>query len=188
MKRPRHIIESFLLAIIFFVMLFGSVPPAHPLDPVSVDDIEAAMRTLDFLESLPSGGGPIVVGVIYPADIPAMEPVAEATARIIGTIRGPNSRALQPVVLSTANLAQTQDHLDVIFLLPGAARHSDVLLGAMRRHHLVSISDDPLCKQTNCCVLLVRTGQQVDISLDSALADAVGARFSLVFTMVVRRK
>jgi hypothetical protein len=37
-------------------------------------------------------------------------------------------------------------------------------------------------------VLMVRTGQRVEISLNTELADAVGARFSLVFTMVVKRK
>jgi hypothetical protein len=35
---------------------------------------------------------------------------------------------------------------------------------------------------------MVRAGQRVEISLNTALADAVGARFSLVFMMVVNRK
>jgi hypothetical protein len=35
---------------------------------------------------------------------------------------------------------------------------------------------------------MVHTGQRVEISLNTALADVVGARFSLVFMMVVKRK
>jgi hypothetical protein len=63
----------------------------------------------------------------------------------------------------------------------------DVILEAILHHRLVSISDDPICIQEKCCVLMVRAGQRVEITLNTALADAVGARFSLVFTMAVKR-
>jgi hypothetical protein len=168
-------------------MLFGTASPAHAVDQISVDNLQAAMRTLTFLESLPKEGA-IVVGVVYPPDIPTSQILAAETATAIGTIRGPNSRILQPLVLSTNDLAHFDGHLDVIFLVSGASKHPEVILGAMRRLRLVSISDDPGCADTKCCVLMVRTGQRVEISLNRALADAVGARFSLVFTMVVKRK
>jgi hypothetical protein len=70
----------------------------------------------------------------------------------------------------------------------GASSHSAVILDCVRRHHLVTLSDDPLCANAQCCVITVHAGPRVEISLNTALADAVGARFSLVFTMVVKRK
>jgi hypothetical protein len=187
MKCQQYITAVPAVVITLFVMLFGVVPSAHAVDRVSVDNLQAAMRTLSFLESLPKEGT-IVVGVVYPSDIPTTEVLATETAKVIGTMHGPNSRTLQPIVLSTNNLAHFEGHLDVIFLVLGASKHAEVILGAMRRHRLVSISDDPICVDTKCCVLMVRTGQRVEISLNTALADAVGARFSLVFTMVVKRK
>ena len=145
------------------------------------------MHTLSFLESLPKEGT-IVVGVVYPSDIATTEVLATEAATVIGTIHGPDSRTLQPIVLSTDSLAHFEGHLDAIFLVPGASKHAEAILGFMRRRRVVSISDDPICLDTKCCVLMVRTGQRVEISLDTSLADAVGARFSLIFTMVVKRK
>src|SRR5260370_20893577 len=36
-----------------------------------------------------------------------------------------------------------EGHLDVLFLVMGSSKHSELILGAMERHHLVRISDDP---------------------------------------------
>ena len=168
-------------------MLFAFVPPMHAMDKASSDSLQAAIRTLNFLESLPREGV-IVVGVVYPSDIPNAQGLAVETAKCIGDMRGPNSRPLQAVPLSTIELGKFLGHLDVIFLMPGAAKHSEVILDAMHRHHLMSISGDPACADARCCVLMVSSGQRVEISLNTALAEAVGARFSLVFTMVVKRR
>ena len=177
-------IPSVVLTI--FVMLVG-VRPVPAMDHNSVDNIQAAMRTLSFLESLPKDG-PIVVGVLYSSDAHDAQAIAEATARLIGTIHGPNSRSLQPLVLSTDELAQFHGHLDVLWLGAGVFTHAALILETIRRYHLVSLSDDPMCANIQCCVIAVRTGQRVEISLNTALADEVGARFSLVFIMVVKRK
>jgi YfiR/HmsC-like len=187
MKCQRYITAIPALIITLIAVLFGLVPTARAMDQVSVDNLQAAMRTLSFLESLPKEGV-IAVGVVYPSDIPTTEVLALDVAKCIGTIRGPNSRMLQSLVLSTNALDKFEGHLDVIFLVPGASKHSEAILDAMRRHHLVSISDDPACVDAKCCVLMVRAGQRVEISLNTTLADAVGARFSLVFMMVVKRK
>jgi hypothetical protein len=167
-------------------MLVG-VPPAHAMDQASIDNVQAAMRTLSFLESLPKDG-PIIVGVLYSSDTPDAQAVAEATAQLIGTMHGPNFRTLQPLVLSTNALAQFQGHLDVLWLTAGVCKHAVLIVDSIRRQHVVSISDDPQCADSQCCVIAVRAGKRVEISLNTALADAVGAHFSLVFTMVVKRK
>ena len=186
MRYQKHIAATSALILTWCGVLLGT-PSAHAMDQVSVENIQAAMRTLSFLESLPKEG-PIVVGVVYPSDIPDAQVVAEATAQLIGTLHGPNSRPLRAQVISTNALAPFEGHLDVLFLMVGASKHSALIVDTIRRHRLVSISDDPLCANTQCCVITVRTGQRVEISLNTALADAVGARFSLVFTMVVKRQ
>ena len=183
MTRPHYISGVPLL----IVALFGILPTAHAIDRVSVDNLQASVRTLSFLESLPKGGS-IVVGVIYASDTRGGETLAAETAALLSTMRGPNSRPLQPEVLSVNDLAHFEGHLNVLFLVQGSTKRSDVLLDTMRRLHLVTISDDSLCSITQTCVLMVRAGQRVEISLNTDLADAVGARFSLVFMMVVNRK
>jgi hypothetical protein len=185
-RHPISVVSGLKLTL--FVMLLGVTLSAHAAaDQISVENLHAAMRTLNFLESLPKEGM-IVVGVVYPADVPAAKQLASNAAKVIDTLPGPNSRTLQPMILSTTDLAQFSGHLDVIFLVVGASKHPELVLGALRRLHLVSISDDPACADTNCCVLMVRTIGRVEITLNTALADAVGARYSLVFTMVVKRK
>jgi len=187
MKCKQHIAGVPTAFITLLVMLYGFAPRAHAIDQLQIENLQAAMRTLSFLESLPKEGT-IIVGVIYPFDIPSAEALAKETANVIGTMRGPNSRLLQPIVLSTNKLIQYAGHLDVIFLVAGTSRHSDVIVDVIHRYRIASISDDLACIDAKCCVLMVRTGQRVEITLNIALADGVGARFSRVFTMVVKRK
>jgi hypothetical protein len=152
---------------VFAGVLFGA-PPAYSMDQVAVENIQAAMRTLSFLESL-SKDGPIVVGVVYSSDLPEAQALAEVAAQLIATM-------------------QYQGHLDALWLMAGVCQHAVLIADSIRQHHLVSISDDPQCADTQCCVIAVRTGQRVEVTLNTALAEAVGARFSLVFTMMVKRK
>jgi hypothetical protein len=184
LRTQKFITNIPIVILTLFVMLVG-VRPAHAMDQASIDDVQAAMRTLSFLESLPKDG-PIIVGVLYSPDTPDAQAVA--TAQLIGTMHGPNSRTLQPLVLATNALAQFQGHLDVLWLTAGVCKHAALIVASIRSHHFVSISDDPQCADTQCCVIAIRTGQRIEITLNTALADAVGARFSLVFTMVVKRK
>ncbi|HEY1646722.1 MAG TPA: hypothetical protein VGF96_01975 [Terracidiphilus sp.] len=187
MAHQRRITTISVSIIASLVMIFEIAPQADAMDQISADNIQAAMRTLTFLESLPQEG-PIVVGVVFPSDVPASQAAAEATAQLIATVHGPNSRTLKPLLISDDALAQFDGHLDVLFLVTGISRHCASIVDVMRRRHLVSISDDPSCSDLGCGVVTVRTGQRVEISLNTALADAVGARFSLIFTMVVKRK
>ena len=186
MNCERSIAGASALIVTFIVMLFGTAPTAYCADHISADNLQAAMRSLNFLESLPKDGT-IIVGVVYPSDVPTGKALAAQAAKIISSTRGPGSRQFQSVVVSTDDLTSFDGHLDALFLVPGSSMHPDVILQAILHHHLVSISDDPICIEAKCCVLMVRAGQRVEITLNTALADAVGARFSLVFTMVVKR-
>src|SRR5580698_9839791 len=127
MKWQQYITGLPILIITFFVVLFGVVTPSHAIDRVSVENLQAAMRTLSFLESLPKEGT-IVVGVIYPADLPATKVLAGEAAQVIGSLRGANFRILQPLVLSTNDLTQFEGHLDLLVLVMGASKHPEVIL------------------------------------------------------------
>jgi YfiR/HmsC-like len=174
------------LVLTLLVLLLGVVPYAHAADPISIDNLQAAVQTLNFLESLPKEG-PVTIGVIYASEIANSQQLATETVKAIGTMRGPNNRDVQAVGISIDDLSHYAGHLDVIYLLFGASNHAGEIVTAIRRLRAVSISDDPACETAKCCVLLVRSTQRVEITLNSALANAAGARFSLVFMMVVKR-
>jgi hypothetical protein len=176
-----------ILLIVLAGMLFGVVLPAQAADQISIEDLQAAMQTLNFLDSLPKEGT-IVVGVIYSSETANAQAMAMEAVKTISAMRGPKSRSIQAVALSTYDLSGFAGHLDLIVLLSGASKHAEIIQSAMRRLRVESISDDPDCLPTNCCVLFVQAGRRVEITLNSALADAVGAHFSLVFMMVVKRK
>jgi hypothetical protein len=156
MRYQKYIAAISALILTVCGVLLGTLS-AHAMDQPSVDNIQAAMRTLSFLESLPQDG-PIVVGVVYPTDSPDAQMLAEATAQLISTSHGPNSRPLRPLVLSTDALATFEGRLDVLFLMVGAAKHAAMILDTMRRHRLVTLSDDPFCASVKCCVISVHTG------------------------------
>jgi hypothetical protein len=159
----------------------------HAAERVTVTDLRAAVGALGFLDNLPRGEN-LVIGVVYAADVPAAEASATETAKLVSAIPGPNSVLLRPAVISSADLGQFRGRLDALFLMPGASTQANAVLDALHRRRIVSISSDPACLDEKVCVLMVRTGSRVEIVLDTALADAVGARFSPVFAMVVKRK
>jgi hypothetical protein len=182
----QHTFSLPKLVLTFLGLLFGAVSYANAAVQVSIDDLQAAVQTLNFLESLPKQG-PVLVGVIYASEIANSQQQAAESVKAFGTMRGPNNREVQAVGISIDELSHYAGHLDVIYLLVGASSHPGTIVTAIRRFRAISISDDPACETTKCCVLLVRSAQRVEITLNSVLAEAAGARFSLVFMMVVKR-
>jgi hypothetical protein len=160
---------------------------AQASDEIPTDDLQAATRSIGFLDSIPHDGT-IFIGVVYDPAAPGGKEAAEAATKDLTAIAGPKSAVIRSVAMSVANLAHTADRLDAVFLMPGSASASGAIADAIRQRHVVSISDDPACLEANCCVLMVRSGQRIEIVLDTGLADAVGAHFSTVFTMMVKRK
>jgi hypothetical protein len=156
----------------------GSVSPA---------DLQAAAHTLGFLEGLPREAR-LVVGVVYADSAPGAQSAAQQAAVLLAEMRGPNAAPLQAAAIPLDDLPQYPDPLHVLYLMPGAAEHAATVVDVIRDRRIVSISQDPRCLETRCCVLLVRGRQRVDIVLDTALMVAVGARFSTVFTLMVRHK
>lgn len=149
-------------------------------------DVEAAIRALGFLDSLPRDNT-IDIGVVYSPG-PQGKAQAQVLANALNGMQGPSSKSLHAEALGADELAQTQKRLDVIFLSPGSAGNSTSISDFIRRHHVVSISNDPACLDTRCCVLMVSTANGTNIVLDTALADSVGAHFSTVFAMMVKRR
>jgi hypothetical protein len=169
----------------FLVLLLWGVPHANATEPIAIDNLLAAVQTLNFLDSLPKNG-PIAIGVIYAPEVSNAQLLATETSKALSGMHGPNNRDIQTVVMTTDEVSRYAGHLDVVYLLVGVSNHSNVIVSALHRLRAVSISDDPACMLAACCVLLVRSGQRVEITLNSALAGAAGARFSLVFMMVVK--
>src|SRR5580698_1555525 len=91
------------LALTFLVLMLGIVPYANAADPISIDNIQAAVQTLNFLESLPKEG-PITVGVIYASEFANSQQLAAEAVKAIGTMRGPNNREVQAVGISIDDL------------------------------------------------------------------------------------
>ena len=169
------------------VLLLGAAQAAHAADEVTIADLQAAARALGFLDPLPRDRV-IVVGIIYTASTSSSRTLAAQVAEQFKAIPGPNHTSFQVEIIAADGLAQFANRLDALFLLPGTSRDQAVIAEFMRRRHLVSISNDPACMDAKSCVLMVRTTGGVEIVLDTQLAEAVGAHFSSVFTMMVKRK
>ena len=145
------------------------------------------MRALGFLDSLPHDGT-LFVGVVYGASVQDGKAAATEIVGELNSMEGPNSKVLHAEAIPLEGLSLAQGRLDVLFLLPGSSSTASTVGDFIRRRHIISISNDPACLGAGCCVLMVRTTGTVEIVLDTALADSVGARFSTVFAMMVKRK
>jgi hypothetical protein len=184
MKRKCFPFEWLLPGLIFGLALISSATRAAE---VTSSDLEAAIRTLGFLETLHRDSA-VNLGVVYAPDSATAKAQAASVATRISALPGPNKSVLRATPVATEALAQAADQLDVIYLMPGASAEAATIIEAARRRHLVTISNDPTCLDQKCCVLMIRTGRGVEIILQTSLADAVGARFSAVFSMMVKRQ
>jgi hypothetical protein len=130
----------------------------------------------------------IVVGIVYAPSLIGGRASAVQAAEQFKAISGPNHTSFQTEIISADALAQFANRVDAVFLLPGTSKDQVAIVEFLRRRHLVSISNDPACMDAKCCVLMIRTVGGVEIVLDTQLAEAVGAHFSSVFTMMVKRR
>jgi len=150
-------------------------------------DLQAATRSLGFLDSL-QNRATITIAVVYGASVRDGKNSAAQTAGMLETMRGPGSSTIRSNIVPVEEVAQNTQQYDALYLMPGVAPNGGAIAEYVRRQHVVSISSDPACLNANCCVLMVQAGSGVSIVLDTGLANAVGAHFSSVFTMMVKRK
>ena len=169
------------------VALLLALPLPAAAVEVSPGDLQAVVRSLGFATSLPRNGT-LTVAVVYSPDTPDAKAAAARIAAAFEQTPGPNGANFHAIPVSVAELAQGNARLDAVFIAPGAAGQGALIALSIRRRHLISISNDPACLDTNCCVLMVSVSSRVRIVLNTALADQAGAHFSPVFTMMVERK
>jgi hypothetical protein len=168
-------------------LLLSTAHAADAASEVTPADLHATARALGFLDPLPRDKT-IVVGIVYSPSLIGGRALAAQAAEQLKAIPGPNHTSFQAEVIPTDGLAQFADRVDAIFLFPGTSKDQAAIGDFLRRRHLVSISNDPACMDAKCCVLMVRTTGGVEIVLDTQLAQEVGAHFSSIFTMMVKRK
>jgi hypothetical protein len=113
---------------------------------------------------------------------------AARVAAMLARLKGPGSAAVQATLLSVPELSGFSQHVDALYLMPLPGEAGRPVADFVRRQNAVSISSDPACLDMGACVLMVQARSSTLIVLDTALAQAVGAKFSTVFTMLVKRK
>lgn len=190
MSKPEHGRSQRIVGIAAaaaICMAIALAPSGRAADLVALADLQAATRSLGFLDSL-QNRSTISIGVVYGAGVRDGKNSATQTAGALSAMGGPGSSTIRANIVAVDDLAQNAQHFDVLYLLPGVAANGALIADAVRRQHVVSISSDPACLDAKCCVLMVQAGSNVNIVLDTALADAAGAHFSSVFTMMVKRR
>lgn len=179
--------HRFWSALAAAVVCFFAFAPAHAAAEVAPADLEAAVRTLGFLDSL-QRHSPIAVSVVYKAGDAESKVQAQRAAAILAGLPGPNSSTITSNVVSTGELGQGARKVDVIYVLPGASDNSRAVADFTRRQRVLSISNDPACLNAQCCALVVRAGARTEIVLDTTAARETGATFSSFFMMMVKRR
>jgi hypothetical protein len=152
---------------------------------VSPADLNAAVRSLGFLSSLQNRSS-ILIGVVYNGADPASKAQAARAAAELARLAGPGSASIMAFAVAAQDLGS--QHYDAIYLMGLPAETSRTVSDFVRRQGVVSVSYDPTCLEMQTCVLLVQARTSMSVVLDTALAKAAGAKFSTVFTMLVKRK
>jgi hypothetical protein len=160
---------------------------ASAADSVALADLQAATRTLGFVDAL-QNHSTVLIGVVYAPGVRDGKNSAAQTAAALTGLRGPGSSVIRANILTVDELAQNAQRLDVLYVMPGLAANGDQIANTVRRQHIVSISNDGACLDAKYCVLMVQAGSGVNIVLDTALSAAAGVQFSSVFTMMVKRR
>lgn len=180
---PTRSLRAFALAV---SLALGVALPSQAAE-VAPRDLQAAVRTLGFLDTLQKRAS-VTVGVVYRGGDADSKSLAVRTAGLLSKLPGPASSTIEATPVAASDLASQGAHFDALYVLPAIADGARPVSEFVKRQHVVSISNDPACLDTQCCVLMVKAGSNVDIVLDTAMAQAAGAKFSAVFTMMVKRK
>jgi hypothetical protein len=152
---------------------------------VTAADLQAAMRALGFLTTLQNRPA-IAVGIVYHDAESKLQ--ATRVAAILVRQGGPGSSTVATTLMAVQDLPQSAQHFDALYLLALPAESGRSVSDFVKRQNVVSISADPACLDAQTCVLMVQARSSMTIVLDTALAQAAGAKFSSVFTMLVKRK
>jgi hypothetical protein len=161
-----------------------STAPARAAEALDESMIQAVARTLGFLESAPREQS-FEVAVLYE---PSGEAVAADAASQLTGLPGPRRATLHATAYTADDLDQAADRVDALLVMPGLMEDADRIADFVRSRRIVSVSNDPGCLAADTCVVMVNADRDVEIVLNTRLADAVGARFSTVFTMMVIRR
>ncbi|HMH65172.1 MAG TPA: hypothetical protein VK515_06275 [Rhizomicrobium sp.] len=175
------------LAGAILVLSLAFACPARAADDVSLADLKAATRTLGFLQNT-SRAKEFVIGIVYVAGSANGKSLGQQTVERVRSLPGPNDTSLKAELIAASDLANTVDHLDALYLVPGTAGSGAAIVEVARRKHLPVISNDPACLDQHCCMLMVRDTGRVEITMDSALAQSAGVTFSSVFAMMVKHR
>lgn len=152
---------------------------------MSLEDLTAMVRVLDFVENLPSDK--VTIGVVYETDQPEGKAAAVEVARSLNALQDVSTRRLQAAPVAVSDLANLPK-VDALFLLPGLAdTRSGALAETARRQHLVTLSNDPGCLARHDCTVFVEVGPQTQVTIDLAQSNASGIRFSMIFLMMVKK-
>jgi len=165
------------------MIALSAVPTAGA--EVTAADLQAAVRSLGFLSSLERRSA-IVIGVVYNSADPGSKVLAVRASAELSRLAGPGSSTISAAPVAVQEL--NGQRFDALYLTPLAAEHSRTVAEFVRRQSTVSVSSDPACLEAQSCVLMVQAHASMSVVLDTALAKAVGARFSTVFTMLVKRR
>lgn len=158
---------------------------APAMGEVTAADLAAAVRSLGFLEAL-QNRSTVQIGVVFNGADPAARAAAQRAAGDLSRLAGPGSSTVAAAVVAVQDLGGQR--FDAVYLMPLAPDLHRTAADYVRRQNVVSISADPDCLTMQSCVLLVQARTSMSVVLDTALAKAVGARFSTVFTMLVKRR
>jgi hypothetical protein len=165
----------------------AAIFPAAAADDVSLADLKAATRSLGFLQNL-QRGGTFTIGIVYPSGSSGGKALGLQVADRLRGLAGPNASSLKPEPIAIDDLADHPEHLNALYLVPGTSGNAQAIVDVARRRHLLVMSNDPVCLDQHCCMLMVRDGGKVEIVLDSELAQSAGIAFSSVFAMMVKHR
>jgi hypothetical protein len=163
-------------------VLFAGAAGAAEVTPA---DLNAAVRSLGFLASLQNRSS-ILIGVIYNGADPASRAQAQRAAADLSRLAGPGSATVSALPVAAQDLGAQR--FDAVYLMSLPPELSRGVGDYVRRQSVVSVSSDPQCLDVQTCVVMVQARSSMSVVLDTALAKAVGAKFSTVFTMLVKRK
>lgn len=148
---------------------------------LSAANFKAISNALSFVEGMPRSSV-IQVGVVFGSDNKAAEQAArqlEATPSSLESI-------FKATPIADRELGREPRHLNLLLVMPDASGR--FVSDFARREKVISIGLDPSCIDEGSCVLMIQSQGRIHVVLQTRLADAVNAKFSSVFTMMVERK
>jgi len=177
--------NCYMLKRILALAIFLLLPITSSYAQASNKDIATISKAISFMQNGPKGT--LNVAIAYdPSDKESFNYASEVEEALASPVGSGRVKLLGKKV-PVQSLNKNNDY-KVIFVTKGLVSKYKKILEDAQNRGIITVSTDVECLDRGGCLLTVETNPNVEISMNTKVADRTGIRFESAFRMMIIKK